>query len=448
MRSATDVRRSDGPSAAPGGARVSSPEPAGGRRGALRPLLILGAALLIVATLLVLRQSPEERPQRNAAPLVRTTIAEPTDYRFVVRANGSVTPRTESELIPQVSGEVVEMSPKLVAGGFFQDGDFLARIDPADYRVDREAARAQVARAQSEFARAEKELERQKRLADRSVASQARIDDSVNAYRVAEASLREAQARLERAERDLARTEIRAPFRGRVRSKQVDLGQFVNRGESIAVLYAIDFAEVRLPVPDRELAYLDLDKLRAAIAGTEAGTIGARVTLHAEFAGSDHQWVGELDRTEGELDPKSRMIHLVARVPDPYLLEPPRSAPLAIGLFVEAVIEGREVEDAFVLPRDALRAGGHVYVVDDESRLHFRDVEVLRTERDQVILAGGLESGERVCTSPLDAALDGMLVRVAPSDREQDSGIAAAEEKPAAGIAAADDEPVGAEAIP
>ena len=375
------------------------------------PVLILGAAGLVVALLVLFQRSPEERPQQSAAPLVRAVVAVPTDLRFTVRANGSVTPRTESELIPQVSGVVVEMSPQLVAGGFFQEGDLLARIDDADYRVDREAARAQVARARSGFGRAEKELARQRRLADRSVASEARIDDAENAYRIADASLREAQARLERAERDLARTEIVAPYRGRVRSEQVDLGQFVNRGQSIATIYAIDYAEVRLPIPDRELAYLDLAQLRATVAG-DASAVAAKVRLSAEFAGGEHHWEGVLDRTEAELDPKSRMIHLVARVPEPYRLDTPTSAPLAIGLFVDAEIEGRTVDGAFVLPRDALRADDRVYVIGEESRLEFRDVEVLRTERDRVVVAGGLSAGEQVCTSPLDAAIDGMLVRV------------------------------------
>ncbi|MCR9093181.1 MAG: efflux RND transporter periplasmic adaptor subunit [bacterium] len=382
------------------------------KRSALRqPLLIIGAAVLVVALLVRVQRSPEDRPQQNAAPLVRTVVAEPTEVRFTVQANGSVTPRTESELIPQVSGEVVEMSPQLVAGGFFEEDDFLARIDDADYRVDREAARAQVARARSEFGRAEKERARQRRLADRSVASEARIDDAENAYGIAEASLREAQARLERAERDLARTEIRAPYRGRVRAEQVDLGQFVNRGQSIATLYAIDYAEVRLPIPDRELAYLEFGQFRAAIVG-KGETTGAKVVLSTEFAGAQHHWEGVLDRTEAELDPRSRMINLVARVPEPYKLEAPRSAPLAIGLFVDAEIEGRVVEDAFVLPRDALRAGDRVYVIDAENRIAFREVEVLRTERDRVVVAGGLVAGEMICTSPLDAAIDGMLVRV------------------------------------
>jgi RND family efflux transporter MFP subunit len=378
-----------------------------------RILTIVGLTVVVILGLFLLRRRPEERVQPAIAPLVRTTIARSEPHRFTVSAHGSVTPRTESDLIPEVSGEVVWISPSFAAGGFFEEGDPLARIDAADYRVDLEAARAMVARTTSEFARAEKELKRQRQLAGRSVASEARIDDAVNAFKVAEASLREAQARLERAERDLTRTEIKAPYQGRVRSEQVDVGQFVNRGTPIATLYSVDYAEVRLPLPDRELAYLDVP-LVPRPSGEEAlpDENGPRVVLEAEFAGARHRWEGHLVRTEAELDPRSRMIRVVVRVPDPYGLVEPRSAPLAVGLFVDATIEGEEVEKAFVLPRDALRPGGRVYVVDENGRIRFRDVEVLRVERSQVIVGGGLRDGERVCTSPLEAAVDGMAVRL------------------------------------
>lgn len=397
----------------------------------IQPLLILVATFLVIGLLFISRRTPEESPQNNLAPLVRVVPVQPTTHRFVVFANGSVSPRRESDLIPQVSGEIVEMSPALVAGGYFEPGDVLARIDGADYRVDREAARAQVARAKSDYGRSEKELSRQRLLKTQSVASESRIDDAENEYRVAEASLREAEARLERAERDLSRTSIRAPYRGRVRQEQIDLGQFVDRGKAIATVYAVDFAEIRLPVPDRELAFLDVPLTRGSQATDSSNPVGAKVTLRADFAGASHEWEGRLVRSEAELDPRSRMVHLVARVPDPFGLETPRTAPLSIGLFVNAEIEGESVEHAFLLPRDALRPNDQVYVVDTKGRLHFRDIELLRTERDQIVVGAGLEAGELVCTSPLEATLNGMLVRVA--DAAAVAGLAERNEKSADG---------------
>ena len=387
----------------------------------IRPFLILAAAFLVIFVLFLGRRVPEERPQQEMAPLVRVTTAAAAPYQFMVSANGAVSPRTESDLIPQVSGEIIEMSPSLVAGGFFEAGDLLTRIDSADYRVDREAARAQVARARSEHGRRKKELDRQRRLAGQSVASESRIDDAENEYKIAEASLSEAVARLERAERDLDRTSIRAPYRGRVRSEQVDVGQFVTRGTAIARIYAVDYAEIRLPIPDRELAFLDAIPLGEAeqVGPEDAAQVGAPVHLAAEFAGASHHWEGNLVRTEAELDPRSRMVQLVARVADPFGLQTERSAPLAIGLFVDATIEGRKIENAVLLPRDSLRPGNQIYVVDSENRIRFRDIELLRTERDQIVVADGIQPGERVLISPLDAAMNGMLIRIVDSEGMQ-----------------------------
>jgi RND family efflux transporter MFP subunit len=425
------------------------------QRRIVAPIAILALGIAAVVAIFATRKPVVPRPPDVPRPLIRAVTVAPQRVQLVVRASGTVTPSTESELVPQVSGEVVWVSPAFVPGGFFEHGEPLVRIDPADYAVALESARAAVAAAESDFARARKERKRQRQLADRSVSSQSRIDDAENAYRMANARLREARSQLERAERDVERTEILAPYDGRVRSETVDVGQFVSRGNTIAKLYAVDFAEVRLPLPDRELAYLDLaldyrDRRdapalplaaamtedtaavsEAPIAGEDreverasapAGSEDPVVVLEAEFAGATYQWEGRIVRTEGEIDPKSRMVHVVARIPDPYGRSSDTGRPpLAVGLFVDAEIMGRVIEDAFVIPRAALRDWqgsevDQVLVVDAESRLRFRDVEVLRAERDRVIVTGGLSAGEQVCISPMRAVTDGMFVEVARDD--------------------------------
>ncbi len=380
---------------------------------ALVPVAILAVGVLGVVILALTAPEVEPDAPEVIAPLVRVVSAEPGAYRFSVHTQGTVVPRTESELIPQVDGEVVWVSPALVSGGSFEAGEPLLRIERADYEVDLESARATAARTESELARSRKELDRQRRLAAKNVASQSRIDDAENEFRVAEAARREARARVERARRDLERTEIRAPFEGRVREERVDVGQFVTRGSPIATLYAVDYAEVRLPLPDRELAFLDLSLGGRA---SDPAAPAPEVRLRADFAGQTHVWTGQLVRTEGEIDPQSRMVNAVARVEAPYDSDGGR-APLAVGLFVEAEIAGRRIEDAVVLPRAALREGERVMVVEDD-RLRFRDVEVLRVDREQVVIAAGLEAGERVCVSPLPGAVDGMTVRQAEIEPE------------------------------
>ena len=381
------------------------------------PLAILGGGVLVAALLWLTRGAAPLQSPDPVAPLVRVQAVVPEPFRFVVQGHGTVAPRTESELVAQVEGEAVWVAPAFVPGGFFAEGDTLVRIERADYEADLESARAGLARARSEHARAEKELERQRRLADVSVTSESRIDDAENAFAVAVADLREARSRVTRAERDLERTEIRAPYDGRVRDKKTDVGQFAGRGASLATIYAVDYAEVRLPVPDRELSFLELPL--GFRNGDQEVAEGPPVLLRAEFAGRPQTWSGRVVRTEGEIDPRSRTVGVVARVADPYgRLGGDEGAPLAVGLFVEAEILGREVGEAVVLPRAALHGADRVLVVDADSRLRFREVEVLRVERDEVVIGAGLSAGERVCVSPLPAAVDGMSVRVVVDPEE------------------------------
>ncbi len=372
------------------------------------PLAILalgiGAAALLIAT----RPRVAPIPPEARVPLVRVLEVEPQTLRLSVHTHGEVRPRTESDLVPEVSGTVRWISPSLVSGGFFAAGEPLLRIDRLDYEIALEAARATRARAESDAARAERELERQRTLAQRDIASAARLDDAESAARSAAAALRQAQAARVQAERNLERTELRAPYAGRVRSAQVDLGQFVSRGAPVARIYAVDFAEVRLPIPDDALAHLDL----ALLPGEELP--GPEVRLRADFAGRLQQWTGRVVRTEGELDPKTRMVHVVARVDDPYRPAEPGAAPLSVGLFVDAEIAGREVENAVRIPRAALREGARIWVADAEDRLRILPVEVVQRGRDEVVIRGALAPGTRVILSALAVPVEGMPVR--PSD--------------------------------
>ena len=394
------------------------------KRVVLYPALILVAVVAIVWVIYLTRPKADSVPVELVVPAVRVQVVETQPYEFLVDAQGTVVPRREGDLRPQVSGEVMWVSPALVPGGFFEAGEALLRLDPVDYEADLEMARAARARSQSEARRSNKELERQRRLADRSVASQARIDDAENAARVSEAMLREANSRLGRAERDLARTELNAPYAGRVRSEHVDPGQFVTRGEVLADIYAVDYAEVRLPIPDRELGFIDLSlgyrersegeeastELSAAVRGIP-GWVAPLVRLRAEFAGEEHEWWGELVRTEGEIDQKTRMVTVVARIEDPYGRSDDRSRqPLAVGLFVEAMIEGTEIQEAIVLPRSALQQGERVFLIDDQDRVRFQPIDIMRAEREKIIVRGGLRPGDRVSVTPMPWAVEGMRV--------------------------------------
>jgi multidrug efflux system membrane fusion protein len=373
------------------------------------PIMVLAAGTVGTVGIIAARPSVPTHQPTHRLPVVRIMSAEPRTVLLHIEAQGSVVPRTESELVAEVSGQIIWASPRFASGGFFEPDEVLVQIDPGDYEVAVERADAALARAESQLELAQAAGERQRRLAGRSVSSSAQLDDAVSGARVAEANYREARAALTQARRNLERTQMLAPFAGRVRRKHVDVGQFVARGSPVARIYAVDYAEVRLPIPDRDAAFVDLpiDYRNEETAGE-----GPSVELHASFAGRGYRWRGRIVRTEGELDPKTRMIHAVARVEDPYGRgDDPDRPPLAVGLFVNAEIEGRRVENAIVIPRSALRGHSEVVIVDAENRLRIRRVEVLRRNPRTVILRNGVEAGEKLCTAPLPVVVDGMQVR-------------------------------------
>ena len=373
----------------------------------LAPIVVIVSGLSLAFLILITGSEVKQQSPETIPPLVRTMVAARTSLQLSVSTHGTVVPRTESELIPEVSGRVIWVSPSLVSGGFFSEGDPLLRIETLDYEVAVEQGRARLARAESDLANARVAHARQMDLAKHQASSEANRDNATNRLRVTEAATREAVASLGKAKRDLLRTEISAPYDGRVRSERVDVGQFVNRGSAMGTIYAVDFVEVRLPVHDEELAFLNVEMFNQR----ENLTNLAPVILRARFAGREHEWHGTVVRTEGELDPRTRMVNVVARVADPYS-DTHNRPPLSVGLFVDAEIIGAMVSDVVVIPRAALRGKDQVMVVDVDERLRYRQVEVLRLDRNEVLIQSGIRNGERVCISAIETAMDGMLVRV------------------------------------
>lgn len=380
------------------------------------PLLVVLAGVLGAVGMVAVRPAVSTQTPPHLAPLVRVIEVVPETVRLRVQAQGNVEPRTESALVAEVSGRIVWVSPSLASGGFLAAGEELVRIDPTDHQLAVERAEAAHARARSALELARTGARRQRTLSDRNVTSPAAVEEAENQERAADAGVREAAAALEQARRDLARTVVVAPFVGRVREKHVDIGQFVNRGTTVARVYAVDFAEIRLPIPDAQAAFVDLP---IAFRDDETDDGSQRtlpeVILRSSFAGRAHTWRGRIVRTEGAIDPRTRMIHAVARVEDPYGRgDDPDRPPLAVGLFVDAEIEGRLVDDVFPLPRIALRGENEVVVVDSEDRIRIRRVEILKREHDSVLVTAGLRAGERVVASPLALTVEGMAVRVDP----------------------------------
>lgn len=378
----------------------------------LLPVVILGLTGLAVFLLIKNKQEIKPEPVVEVIPLVEVMSVKPGPHKFKVRSQGEVTARTEIDLVGEVSGRIEWVAEGFADGGFFREGEPLLRIDRRDYEVAATQADAAVAQArvvlERELAEA-KVAKKEWEALGKGQASALLLREPQLAQ--AQAGIRSAEAALDKATLDLARCEIKAPFSGRLRMKHAGIGQVISRGVPVARIYAVDFVEIRLPLPLDELAYLDF-----AIGENEPDhQPTARVT--AELGGNRCEWPGKLIRTAGNIDGQTRMLTGVVRVDDPYGLNGQKSrTPLPLGLFVDAEIDGREMMDVYRVPRAAMRGRDEVMVVDAEDRLRFREVEILRLLTSEALFTRGIEEGDRICVSLLDAPVDGMKVN--PRERD------------------------------
>ena len=368
-----------------------------------------------ITTLLYLNRPPTE----IAAPVyipVSVDVAEivKENLRIQVQAQGTVSPLQETSILSEVKGRVIEVSPAFNVGGFVSRDDMLLRIDPRDYQTNLLRAQAAVESAESNLAqekgRSEVALREWKKLPKGSQRSQEAKDLYLRKpqLELAEAQLLAAHADLNTARDNLDRTTIKAPYDALIRNKHSDLGQFVSAGTPLADIFSVESAEIRLPIPQSKLAYLELPGL---------GTYdkGSPIDLYTDVSGEVKHWTAFLHRTEGTFDERSRALFTVARIEDPYALKDTDRQPLRIGTFVNANIEGRELADIVTLPRYVLRAGNFVWVVDKTMHLRNRKVTILRTGGDLVYISAGLDEGDLVSLTSLDNSFDGSRVRIQSS---------------------------------
>lgn len=356
-------------------------------------MIIVGAVVVSIAMTMA-RPEPPKKEREELAPLVDVLVLEPMNARFTIRSQGTVRPRTETVLSSEVAGSIVEISPKFVAGGVFQPGEVLMRVDPTNYRVAVEQAEALVTQRQIEYDGSVKLLEQGYR--------------AEAEYASAAAALASAKAELVRANRNLERTEIKLPYEGIVRSKDTDLGQFVSAGSRLGVVFAVDVAEIRLPLTDLDLAYVDLPGAIEILATGSA--VGPRATLSAIQKGTRVEWDAKIVRTEGVVDENSRVTYAVAQIDDPYQLHGDLT-PLPVGTFVSAAIAGREAEGILRIPRSLVRGSNQVVFIDANERLEIREVSIVRSDADYVYIGAGASTGDRVVTTAIETPINGMQVR-------------------------------------
>jgi RND family efflux transporter MFP subunit len=370
-------------------------------------------------------QTAERKDDAKKAVLVDTITAEVVSLNFTVNSQGTVRPRTETILVSEVSGKIVSVAPEFVAGGFFREGEVLLQIDPSDYEAGLKRAEAALAsrkaRLADETARSEQALKDWKNLGRQGQPTDLALRKPQMAD--ARANVSAAEADVQKARRDLERTRITVPYDGLVRQKLVDIGQYVTPGTRLGITFAIDTAEVRLPLTNNDLRYLDLPS-ETEIKNTDKPF--PPVILSTENGDNTIQWQARIIRTEGVVDETSRVIYAVAQVIDPYgVLGRSEQEELKIGTFVNAEIQGLPAENVVVLPRYVLRADHTVLIANTDNELEILPVNVLRAEPRKVYLSGGITGGTQVVTTTLDAPVPG--TRLAIRGLESTTPVASSE---------------------
>ncbi|MGJ8638058.1 MAG: efflux RND transporter periplasmic adaptor subunit [Opitutaceae bacterium] len=374
---------------------------------ALLPILIIGAAIGLFSALVMLKPEPETVEVIRPITSVEVITVQPSSVQLTVESQGTLLPSVETDLIAEVSGRVIGVADSFRVGNRFSKGDLLLTIDPADY-VAAAAARA------AEVANAELALAQEAALAEQAAADWDSLGDGKPSdltlrkpqLKQASALLASAQAALQKANRDLERTQITAPYDGVVLSKHVDLGQFVtaNPGNPISRIYSTQSAEIRLPMTEEEATFLDRKSKRQRF-----------VQLSRPNADVSATWTARLARIEDNINPNSRLLYAVAELTKPF--EPSSDLPaLRRGTFMKGSIEGRSLQNVYSLPRYALRGSNSLYVLTDENTLSTRKVEIVKSDSKQVIINSGLEPGDRVAISPIAYFVEGMPVEIVEAE--------------------------------
>lgn len=358
-----------------------------------------------------------QKAPKVAKITIETLPVVARDYPIEVHSFGTVQPRTQTFLVAQVSGQVMRVNPNFRPGGFFEVGDELLQIDDRDYKAEVEIAKATLITAeqtlQEEQARSAQALHDWERLGQQGEPSALVLRKPQ--LHTAQANLLSAKARLYKAELALSRTSVVAPFAGRVLQQMVDVGRVVGINTQLAQVYATNYVEVRLPINNRDLSFLDLPE---EYRGGQVYHVDTPVTLHSELLGEQH-WKAKLVRTEGAIDSNAQQLYVVAQVYDPFSATELDDADmtfasfktLRIGQYVTAEIKGKVVPNAIAIPNQAIYQGSYVYVYKD-GKAYRREVEVRWQNSEESLIAQGLTSGELIITTPLGQVNSGTPVQM------------------------------------
>ncbi len=404
----------------------------------LIPVAIVAVAIVVMLLLSSLRPSPQKSEPVSVNRLVEVIVARRSEHQFELSSQGTLLPMTETDLVAEVAGKVVWVAPNFVAGGFFSAGEPLLRIDPSDYEAQLKQAQAALAGRQAQLALEQAQAQQAAldwgKLDSRKGAKAPSLVLREPQLAEAEANVKAAEAEVDRAQRNLQRTVLDVPYTGIVRSRDADLGQFLAAGSPVGTTFAVDRSEVRLPLSTDELAFVNLP----APGAPETAQLSP-VSLKARLAGRDVVRNASLVRSEQVIDQTNRMVFMVAQLIDPYGLNleadpsPTQGLePFPMGTFVSARISGRQAGAVFELPREVVTRDQRVLVVGAENLLELRPVTVLQSDADFVYVSEGLNDGDQIITTAIEAPIPGtQLTVINPTPAPDSSGVTEAKLAPA-----------------
>ena len=376
----------------------------------LLPLLVLVCAVGLSLFILNSKEKPQKRVRKPPITRVDVVRLERTDYQVTVATQGTVKPRTESTLIPEVSGRIIKTSANFRTGSFFEAGEELLQIETSNYQIAVTVAQAQLAESKLTFAE-------EQALADQAAKNWQRLGNKSSPTDLvlrkpqlarAKAAVNSAMALLEQAQLDLKRTRVLAPYAGRILEKEVDVGQYVSPGTVMAKIYAVDYAEIRLPLSNRQLEFVDIPEAYRGEAN--AAKLMTDAILTVNLGNQQYQWLAQVVRAEGTYDLRSRRLFVVAQVDNPYGREDPDKPPLKVGQYVDAQIKGRVLENVFVIPRSAVRENAQILLVDKQKKLKTRQIKTIWEDDQVMIIRGDVAEGELLCLTPVTFAAEGLAV--------------------------------------
>jgi RND family efflux transporter MFP subunit len=358
------------------------------------------------------KKPPQRVEKKNLDPLVEVQKINVRDIQMTVRGFGTVIPKVQVEIVPQVAGNVVYVNPQFKPGGFIRAGQTILKVDPRDYELALRQAEALVADAlvKLDLEKAEAQVARKEweQINPNTEPTSALVLREPY-VRQAQALLDSAQAQLDKAGLNLERTHLSLPVDAVVISEKVDLGQFAGVGQSVGVAYGTDLVEIQVPLENEKLAWLHIPGNPVSINGAEPSDEKTVAQVTAQFAGGFHTWTGYVKRTVGQVDRTSRLVSVVVEVPEPFENSDSRP-PLLPGMFVEVLIEGKVLKNGVAVPRDAVHGNNEVWVVED-GRIRIKTLDIIRTDKDMAYAASGLDDGAQIAVSALDVVTDGMKVR-------------------------------------